>query len=139
MKKIPISSGHNVSTFFFPSMSLSFFCTGRKIKHSFNLHLPPSLALNSLMMFSFLWHARTTCVGILKPFVGSRESFFFFLPTIVNAPQIPVGVRGVNTASLSGLSEKRCYCLLWTIKLVVCSFIQKERERERWGGGDRER
>lgn len=62
----------------------------------------------------------------------------FFSVTVVNAPQIPVGVQGVNTASLSGLSEKRCYCLLWAIKLVVCSFIQKERERRGGVEGQRE-
>lgn len=58
-----------------------------------------------------------------------------FSVTVVNAPQIPVGVQGVNTASLSGLSEKRRYCLLWAIKLVVCSFIQKKRERQGGVGG----
>lgn len=78
------------------------------------------------MMFSFLWHARAKCVRVLKPFVGAGLWLFFV--TVVNAPQIPVGVQGVNTASLSGLSEKCCYCLLWAIKLVVCSFIQKKRD-----------
>lgn len=109
------------------------FCTVRMIKHSFNLHLPPSLAPSSLMMFSFLWHARTTCVRILKPFVGARDSLFFFSPTVVNAPQIPVGVRGVNTASLSGLLEKTL--LLFIMNYKTCGlFLYSERERERGGG-----
>lgn len=114
-----------------------------RIKHSFTLNLHPvsishTLVLSSLMMLNFLWHARTTCVRILKPFVGLDCDCFCC--DRCKCSSNPCWGAGSKHCLIVGSLGKTL--LLFIMSHKICGlflYSEKERERETGGvGGQRE-
>lgn len=117
-----------------------------RIKHSFTLNLHPvslslscsishTRVLSSLMMFNFLWHARTTCVRILKLFVGLDCDYFFC--DRCKCSSNPCRGAGSKHCLIVGSLGKTP--LLFIMSHKTCGlFLYSEKERDRGCGGQRE-